>query len=353
MNANPLRLLVVDDSALCRELLCEALEAERDIAVVGQAASGTEALRRVDELKPDLVTMDVRMPGMDGLQTVSQLMAERPLPILIVTELPAGPDDQVAFEALRRGALDVARKPVVTDAGFGKDLRERVRWLAKTPVVLHPRPSRDPSLGPPPGLRPHSAIGLVGVGASAGGPSALSSLLGALPGDFGATVAVVQHLPAGFAAAFASYLEARTKLSVVIAEGPIALRPATVVLPPDDCHLICVDGSMLAPGRQAPRNGHRPSVDRLFESLAPVGAKAAAVLLSGIGSDGAEGMLRLRQRGGLTIAQDECSSAVYGMPRAALQCGAAAHVLSPQRIARALVQAVTLRAARFVEGEGL
>jgi two-component system chemotaxis response regulator CheB len=331
------RVVVVDDSALCRELLREALEADGGVEVVAEAASGAEALERVEEHQPDLVTLDVAMPGMDGLETVARLMADRPVPVLVVTELPASPGDAIAFEAIRRGALDVARKPTAGDAEAAKELRERVKMLATVPVVIHPhgRASEPPRPVPPAAAR--APVKVIGIGASAGGPAALATVLSAMPAELRACVAVVQHLPIGFAEPFARFLGSRTALRVSVARSAVPLAEGTVVLPPDGRHLVAIGGRRLGPSDAPPVSGHRPSVDVLFRSLAEVhGAGAVGVLLTGIGSDGAAGLDALHRAGAVTIAQDRASSSVWGMPRVAIERGAAARVLGLAAVGPAL-----------------
>lgn len=336
----PVRVLVVDDSPICRALLSEALEAEGDIHVVARAEDGTEALALAGLHAPELVTMDVRMPGLDGLATLSRLMAERPTPVLVVTELPTGRDASLVFDAVRRGALEVAAKPVAGDESAARALRSRVRALARVPVVRHPSPrllhAREPGASIERG-----PVKIVAIGASAGGPAALASLLDALPASFRGCIAIAQHLPVGFAAPFARYLATRTALRVLLADRPVAAAPGTVVLAADDAHLVARGPDRLGPSDAPAHGGHRPSVDVLFRSMAEhLGGRAAGVLLTGIGKDGAEGLLAMRAAGAVTIAQDEASSVVFGMPRAAIELGAAERVLPLEAMASVLLALV-------------
>lgn len=354
------RALIVDDSAICREILRAILEEGGHFEVVGEAASGSEALELVARVRPHLVTLDVRMPGMDGLEVLSRLMAEHPCPVLVVTDLPTGPDGGVAFEAVRRGALDVARKPDPEDEAAVKRLRDQARLLATVPVVRHlgvrgssqpaPLPSARPAGEVPPlaferngSQRP---VRVVGIGASAGGPAAVATVLAALAHRTSATLAVVQHLPAGFAGSFARFLAERCKLEVIVAGRPVPVGGSKVVLPPDDRHLSCERGHLVASDAPA-EHGLRPAVDVLFRSLATTyGSAVAAVVLTGIGRDGAEGLAAVRGAGGLTIAQDDATSAVWGMPRAAVMAGGAARVLPLGAIGPAIIAATTARSRR-------
>lgn len=330
------RVYVVDDSAISRECLRDVLEAGGTIEVVGEAGDANVALREIPALSPDVVTMDLHMPAMGGLEAIERIMASRPVPILVVTERPTSAGTDVVFEATRRGALDLAAKTGDPRSPEAAHLRTLVARLAKVPVVHHvamPKP-RGPEVGSKrsgPGARPE----VVGVGASAGGPSALVELLAPLAG-VGACFAVVQHLPEGFTDGFARYLGQATGLRVVVARVPVPLAPDLVVVAPDGAHLVASAGK-LAPEVGPPVAGHRASVDVLFHSLARVFAgRAAGALLSGIGRDGAQGLLAMRRAGARTFAQDEASSAVYGMPLAAFEVGAAEEVLAPRAIAARL-----------------
>ncbi len=335
-----LRVLVIDDSPVCRDALRRIVEAEGDIAVVDEGASGEEAVELAAAVAPDLILMDVQMPGGGGLMAIERIMASRPVPILVVTGLPSGPGSDLALEAVCRGALNLVAKPMMGDDAAEAELRDLVRALARVPVVRHlarrreatPR-SISPSLAPP-------RAAVIGIGASAGGPGVLAAILGRLPPGFGACVAVVQHLPLGFADTFADFLRAHVRLPVRVVTDEVDWAPGTVLLARDDHHLVATARGGFAAVREPVVERYRPSVDRLFRSLAlRFGALAAGVVLSGIGDDGADGLAELRDKGALTIAQDEASCPVYGMPRAAVARGAAALVLPPAAIARRLIEA--------------
>ena len=338
-----LRALVVDDSPICRALLREILEHDGDIEVVAEAESGRTALAMIARYAPALMTLDLVMPGMDGLDTVAEVMARHPLPILVVTSLPASAHDDLAFRAVRRGALDLCAKPERGDAAAAHTLRAQVRTLARVPVVRHLLRAQPPVASAE--VRAHRSFEastrvprVIGIGASAGGPAAIAEVLRRLPADFPDCVAIVQHLPPGFAPAFARYLAGETALAVHIVEERHALTPGTVLLAPDGRHLeATTDGELIArPG--PPVDGHTPSVTLLLRSLARVcGSAAVGVVLTGIGDDGAQGLAEMRAAGALTIAQDEASSAVFGMPRAAVLAGGATEVLALDAIADALV----------------
>jgi two-component system chemotaxis response regulator CheB len=342
------RVVVVDDSAICRALLCEWLHADGDLEVVGEAPDGDSAIELITRLRPDVATIDLRMPGMSGLDLIGHLMARAPLPILVLTGDATSADPSVAFEAVRRGALDLMLKPSETDEDAIRSLRARVRWLATVPVVRHLDSHRhvQPFVSVVPWLPLASGDPVVvGIAASAGGPSALATVIGSVAADLPICLAVVQHLPRGFAPSFVSFLQARCSLTVCLAEHGQLPRSATVVVAPDDRHLELVDGHFaLTSG--PPVEGHRPSGTVLLRSLAALGSSAIGVVLSGIGRDGADGLRAMRDRHATTIAQDAESSVVYGMPRAAVEEGAAQSVLPVGQIGDAIVAAAALARRR-------
>ncbi|HSS03324.1 MAG TPA: chemotaxis protein CheB [Kofleriaceae bacterium] len=345
------RVVVVDDSAICRALLRDWLETDGDLEVVGEAVDGDTAIEVISRLRPDVATIDLRMPGMSGLDLISYLMARAPLPILVLTGDASSHDPLVAFEAVRRGALDLMLKPSEVDDDAIRSLRARVRWLAHVPVVRHPGGHRHlepyasyPTTVPWLPLASGDPV-LVGIAASAGGPSALATVLGSLTADLPICLAIVQHLPRGFAPSFVSFLQARCSLTVCLAEHGMLPRAATVVLAPDDHHLELVDGHFaLTSG--PPVDGHRPSGSVLLRSLAQLGSKAIGVVLSGIGRDGADGLRTMRERQSATFAQDAESSVVYGMPRAAYEEGGAQSVLPVGQLGTAIIAAAALARRR-------
>ena len=333
-----IRVVVLDDSAICRVQLAHFLQAEGDIEVVGEAGNGEHAQEIVQQTRPHLLIVDLQMPGTDGHETIRQVMANTPLPILVVTSQSVGPDRQIVFEAIRKGALDLAEKPALLDLSAQSQLRSTVRRLATVPVVRHvagklnerPKTFPQPSIFPPVG----SSSLVIGIGSSAGGPHALASVLASWDENLKASVLVVQHLPANFLAVFGEFLAARTTLNVVVVSAKQPLKPATVYIAGRDAHLGLVGLDTVGLIDGPTRDGHRPSVDVLFESLAQhAGRRASGIVLSGIGRDGADGLKLLRNRGGYCLAQDQETSAVWGMPRAALECGAAESSLPPRGLA--------------------
>jgi two-component system, chemotaxis family, protein-glutamate methylesterase/glutaminase len=300
----------------------------------------------VTALQPDLVTVDIEMPGVGGLETIAKLMTERPVPILVLTGRPTGEGSTLAFDAIGRGALEIASKSTLGQ-DEGRWLRSLVRQLGTVRVVRHPGFHRAPPVPPPPPLpvAPRARCPIVGIAASSGGPSAIVDVLGALSPDFPGCVALVQHLPNGFVAPFERFLAERLELTVAIVHARTLPRPGTLLLPADDRHLELASDGAFVVSDAAPVGGHRPSATRLFESLARAeGSRAVGVILSGMGDDGAAGLVALKRAGGETIAQDEATSAIYGMPRAAVGRGGVTQLLPLGAIAAALTRLVSERA---------
>ncbi|GAA2582209.1 chemotaxis-specific protein-glutamate methyltransferase CheB [Winogradskya consettensis] len=346
-----IRVVVVEDSATMRHLLRESLAADPDLQVVGEALDGREAVDMVGRLRPDVVTMDMMLPTMSGLVATEHIMAEFPTPILVVSSA----DRQELFStynALAAGAVDVLEKPRgdASDAGWGRRLCSSVRLVSRIRVITHPRARLDgrtsssapvpAPVAPPVAVPDPSSLRLVAVGASTGGPGALTDLLRSLPSGFRTPVLCVQHIAASepFAVAFSDWLAGQSGRAVSYAVDGTPVRSLTgqVVMAPPDRHMLIRDG-VLRLSSAPPRHSCRPSVDVLFESVATeYGPSAAGCLLTGMGRDGAEGLLRMRKLGAVTFAQDEASCVVYGMPREAALLGAAAHIMAPARISAQL-----------------
>jgi len=328
------QVLVADDSPLFREMLVGVIGAEPGYRVVGVAGNGDEAARLAQALRPDVVTMDLQMPDADGFSGIARIMAETPTPILVLTSVPA---QAVTFRALSLGALDILEKPDPSaDLGeYGHLLRSRLRLLAGVKVIRHPRGLRRAA---PAEAGPGVRSDLVAVGASLGGPRALSALLRALPAGFPAPVVVVQHIADGFTEGLASWLDQESELSVRVARDGEHLEPGAVLLAPTGRHMLVGRGRVRL-SDEPPVGGFRPSVTPLFRSAAEAfGPRACGVLLTGMGRDGADGLQTLRHAGGHAIVQDEATSAVFGMPRAAIEVGAVDRVLPLDDIPRALLE---------------
>lgn len=332
----PTRVLVADDSDLFREVLSRVITADPAFEVVATAADGNEAARLAHALRPDVITMDINMPDADGFSGIARIMAEAPTPILVLT---ATPEETVGFRALSLGALDILEKPqaeVDLDT-YGATLRSRLRLLAGVRVIRHLRGLRAQR---PRASRPTGRADVVMVGASLGGPRALAAMLRVLPAGFAAPILVVQHIADGFTEGLASWLDQESGLTVRTARDGEALGPGLVLVAPTGRHLVVERGRARLSDAPAV-DSFKPSVTPLFLSAAQVyGARACGVILTGMGRDGAEGLRAIKRAGGSTIAQDEASSAVFGMPRAAIEAGAVDRVLPLEEIPHALVELV-------------
>ena len=342
-----IRVLIVEDSATMRQHLRESMAGDPELAVVGEALNGQEAVDLCRRLRPDVLTMDMMLPTMSGLVATEHIMAEFPTPILVVCSTD-GAELISTYNALAAGAVDVLEKPRgdASDHDWPRRLCSAVRLVSRIRVITHPRARLDgrgrvPSATVADAVAETAEVGgalkVVALGASTGGPGALTDLLRALPADFRTPVLCVQHIAASepFAVAFSDWLADQTGRHVSYAvEGTrVAGLDNRVVLAPPDRHLLVRKG-VLRLSDAAPRHSCRPAVDVLFESVATeYGATAVGCLLTGMGRDGAEGLLRMRARGATTFAQDEASSVVYGMPREAALLGAAVFVLPPAAMA--------------------
>jgi two-component system chemotaxis response regulator CheB len=341
------RVLVVDDSELFVEVLCDVFRSPVGLTVVGVARDGAEAVRMTQDLKPDIVTMDVMMPVMNGLSAVEEIMATCPTPILVLSSDPRGRAEELSFEALKRGALDVIAKPErwpLPDAERDA-LVARVRFLGGVPVIRHVQARRDRWRKP---VTPRASVragtgrvDVVGIVSSTGGPSALSTVLGGLGAEFPVPVVIVQHLAAGFSAGLCTWLDRVSPLRVREAQHGERLEAGTVYIAPPGIHL-SVDRAQRVSLCDAPAvAGHRPSGTFMLRSLARAyGPQAAGVVLTGMGADGSEGLAELRAAGGPTIAQDAATSVVDGMPGAARRLGAAGCVAPLPEIAAAIRELV-------------
>ena len=337
-----IRVLVAEDSLTVRELLVAILERDAEFRVVGQAKNGREAVELARELRPDLITMDVHMPEMDGFAATKEIMVEAPTPIIIVSSSSRGRDVDLSLNALRAGALMVVPKPDDPTSPIFNGKQEQFLSMAKAMAGVKvvrrwgPRTARRRS-APGPSLGAVVAPRLIAIAASTGGPAALQRVLGDLPGDFPVPVLVVQHIARGFTEGLTDWLGASSPLRVRLAEHRERLEPRTVYVAPDDRQLGVGDGERLEVVDAPPIGGFRPSASHLFESAArKFGAAVTAVILTGMGSDGVAGLHRVRDAGGHVIAQDRATSVVYGMPHAAVEAGVVDAVLPIEAIAERL-----------------
>jgi two-component system chemotaxis response regulator CheB len=343
------RVLVVEDSLTVRKHIVETLSADPELEVVAEAEDGKRGIELCQELRPDVVTLDMMLPVMSGLAATEYIMAYCPTPILVVSASTNRGELFKTYEAMAAGALDVLEKPLGDhqDASWEQKLVSTVKLISRIKVITHPRARLRPM-----GQRPLGASAdaharapttraprVIAIGVSTGGPGALVEILRGLPSDFPIPILLVIHLGKLFAPAFAEWLDGQSPIRVAYArdgEQIPGFGQGRVLMASPDRHLIVRQGRLHLTD-DAERHSCRPAVDVLFASLAQdLGADCAACLLTGMGKDGAAGLLAIRRAGGSTIAQDESTSVVFGMPREAIALGAAQQVLPLEKIAPAL-----------------
>lgn len=395
-----IRVLIADDSAFMRKVLSDMFASQPDFEVAGTARNGQETVERVRELSPDLVTLDVNMPVMDGLEALDIIMKEHPIPVVMLSSLTQKGTEQTV-KALALGAVDFISKAggsISSIDGITGEILEKCRAAAKAharKTTLAP-PPKPVSAGPPvmkriqlplrqgykpqesarppepaapahtfakrnnpllkrnanppappnrPSALPMTDMGrgaekLVVIGTSTGGPQALQNVITRLPGNLPCGVVIVQHMPAGFTKALADRLNTISEIAVKEAEDGDSIRPGQVYIAPGNYHLRIRNGTQIVLGQDPPVGNHRPAVNVMFSSVASLGRKLVAVIMTGMGCDGCEGMREIKEAGGYSIAQDEPTCVVYGMPKAVVDAGLADEIKPVQNIAQAIVEAV-------------
>jgi two-component system chemotaxis response regulator CheB len=342
-----IRTLIIDDSLLFRELLIRGLKDSDDIEVIGYEADPFWAADLILELEPDVVTLDVEMPKMDGVKFLRKLMPQYPLPVIVISSVTSA-----VFEALDAGALDFLAKPIDLSSDmstFFFSLRGKVRAASQAKFAFRRQASKTINLEQE-GLRGEiDPRRIIAIGASTGGTDAIGSILTKFTANMPGMV-VAQHMPPGFTSLYAERLSKTTNFDVREAHDGMELIPGRVLIAPGDHHMTVVrfeDRYMVSCRRTPKVNGHRPSVDVLFESVAEsAGADAIGVILTGMGADGASGLKRMRDMGGVTIGQDEKTSVVYGMPMAAYMLGGVMIQLPLYRIADEIFRILSFSAGR-------
>lgn len=360
-----IRVLIVDDSAFMRKVIDDILSADPDIEVIDRAKNGLECIKKVKELKPDVITLDIEMPVMDGLEALEQLMKNHPVPVVMLSSLTQEGAD-ATIRALELGAFDFVAKPSgpisldihkvadrilerVKAAGTAKGRIRKLRpsyLIPPKPAAATPVPEVKLPPKPVVGTRGTNAHKLVALGTSTGGPKALQTVLTAIPASFSAPIVIVQHMPPGFTKSLAQRLNTLCQIRVVEAENGQVLENSTAYIAPGGYHMEIVPYSgnrlQIRLTQDEPRNGHRPSVDTLFESVGELaGVEKWVVIMTGMGSDGTKGLRYIKEKGqAVSIIEDESSCVVFGMPRAAIQAGLADKVVPLENIAEALVRFV-------------
>lgn len=346
-----INVLVVEDSSVVREFLIYILNADPGIRVVGSASNGEEAIEAVKRYRPDVITMDIHMPRMDGIEATRHIMETLPTPIVIVSGSTDPHENTKTFRAMEAGALAVLIRPT----GIGHpDHEASVRELVQTVLLMSevkvvrrwPQTRYRSDISTPIAsldklvdkLDKPAQIKVIAMGASTGGPPVLQTILAMLPRDFPLPVLIVQHIAAGFVTSFVEWLAQSSSLPMHVAAHGEYAAPGHVYVAPDEFQMKVEQGGKIILAKDGPENGLRPSVSYLFRSLAAVyGDESAAVLLTGMGRDGAEELRVLKGKGAITIAQDKDSSVVHGMPGEAIKLNAATYILAPEKIAAVLI----------------
>jgi two-component system chemotaxis response regulator CheB len=344
-----IRVLIVDDMVTVRMALRFILESDPELAVAGAVGSGEEAVAFCRKSRPDIITMDINMPGMGGYEAIRQIMAETPCPIVVITGIDSQYLMDVSFKALALGALTVLPKlrGFSPDDEEAKNLIQQIKIMAGVKVVRRSLRGEPPPAMPDKAIvrpvvpvkdsfsfRPQKLAQVVAIGLSTGGPPALQTILSSLPASFPLPFIIVQHISQGFMFGLASWLSNVTPFRCKVGELGETIKPGTVYLAPDNTHLTLKGSSNLWYESTEPVDGHRPSATVLFESVAKnFGDKAIGLLLTGMGKDGAKGLKAMHDAGAYTIAQDEASSLIFGMPKAAIELNAVKEVLGIDQIA--------------------
>jgi two-component system, chemotaxis family, protein-glutamate methylesterase/glutaminase len=337
-----IRVLIVDDSKVYQEFLTHLLGSDPQIVVAGAVEDGAAAFAAVSALQPDVITMDINLPGINGYDVTRRIMESSPTPIIVVSAADHVGEVEMSFKAMESGAVAVVSKPQGGDspgsAARSRELIQMVKLMAEVKVVRRwpPKPCPQTTL-PRHGQRPliaSAGCDAILIGASTGGPLPIRTILSALPFGFPAAVLVVQHIAAGFGAGFAEWLAGASRLPVHIPVEGELVAPGHVYIAPDGAHMGIGEGPRIRLDHGAPENGLRPSVSHLFRSAARVyGKRAVGILLSGMGRDGAEELKNLRDMGAVTFAQDRESCVVFGMPGEAVKLEGASYIMPPEIIA--------------------
>jgi len=352
MSAPKIHVFVVEDSPVARELLIHILESDPDMEVIGSACNGEDALRKISHRRPDVITMDIHMPGIDGFETARRIMETAPTPIVIVTASANHADVDMTFRTLEAGALAIVEKPT----GFGgaeheegaRKLLQTVRLMSEVKVVKRwaraiPETAKpiQKRAKPIQDVQAAGEIKVVAIGASTGGPVAIHTILDRLPKDFEVPILIVQHIAAGFVRGMADWLARDSAFVIHIASQSERLLPGHVYIAPDGYQMGTEREGFIVLNPDDRNGGPCPSVSHLFRTVANVyGQEAVGVLLTGMGRDGAPELRLMKEKGAVTIAQDKESSVIFGMPGEAVRLEAATHVLSPAGIAETLARIV-------------
>ena len=343
---NKIRIIVVEDSITAREIIIGILESDPDISVIGEARNGKEAIELTRRLKPDLITMDIKMPVMNGLEAIKHIMAYYPTPIVVLCSSAFRQGESYVFKALDHGALDIMEKPDPQAwrefPEMGKKLISDIKSLAKVPVITHLKGKKRANVNGRISAEKEQSLAadkLVVIAASTGGPTALLEVIKRLPKDLPASVMIVQHIAEGFIEGLVEWLDAKSKIKVRLAINGEQIRNGIAYVAPSDVHMIVGSDKSIRLSGEPPVSGLRPAANHLFFSAIEFfNNRIIGIILTGMGKDGVDGLKAIRDAGGVTIAQDKKSSLVYGMPRVASESGAAEHIVDLEKIAAMIIK---------------
>lgn len=331
--------MIVDDSSFARDIIATILSADSSIEVVGTAIDGQDALDKLISLQPHLITMDIVMPRMGGLEAIEHIMAFHPTPILVVTSQQ---DSHIAFQALSKGALEVVEKPSFENMSISQNQREfisKIKLLAKVKVITHLSGRRSRKIEEPSRKRLTLTDKIVAISSSTGGPKILAKILSLVPPNFRASIAIVQHIADGFAKSLVDWLNSVSPLNVKLAENGERVKPGCVYIAPTGMHFEFSKRGVIHLNQAPEEEGQRPSANMLLRSVARLyGRNSLGIILTGMGKDGAAGMMEMKRRRALTIAQNKETCVVFGMPKAAIEMGAVDKILSVDEIAEEIIR---------------
>lgn len=335
-----IRVLIVDDSKIERDLLTRIINSDEQLQVIGAVGDGKSAIQAVKQYKPDVVTMNIHIPKMDGIEATREMMMSSPVPIIMIANNYDSEDVEYSFKAIEAGALIVVKKPVPFNHPDHKReaniLIKYIKLMSEIRVIrrYHQVPIKAAqSVIQKVENAENGMIRVIAIGGSTGGTAVIGKILSGLPKDFSIPILIVQHMSVGFTKCFCTWLSSTSGYAVTIAQNGEILMPGKAYLAPDDFHMTVTSGQHIQLLNEEAENGLRPSVNYLFESVAEqYGSSALGILLTGMGSDGAAGLLKMKNRGAMTVAQDSESSVVYGMPGEAVKKGAVQYSLDPDRM---------------------
>lgn len=347
-----IRVLIVDDSTVLRQSTRFILQSDAAIQVIGEACNGADAVTLVEHLHPDVVTMDLRMPKMGGVDAIREIMAAHPVPIVVVTGVDMEQETELSTQITRLGAVSILKRPtgMATQGyqAFAVKLIEQVKLMSavkvirRTQLMVNVQRETPPVRGINSPVNPLQKIQIIAIGSSTGGPAALHKILSTFPSALPVPIVIVQHISFGFVDGLASWLNDASPMNVQVGRPGDKIMPGKVYIAPDDRHMLIDQLGHIGLSPAPPVSGHRPSITPLFESVARAfGPAAVGVILTGMGADGAAGMKTLRDAGAVTIAQDEASCVVFGMPKEAIALGAVQRVAPLENIAQVLQMLVT------------